>query len=303
MDWRSVNFDWNHARAFLVTAEEGSLTAAAKSLGLTQPTLGRQVSLLEKELGVALFERVGKGLELTPSGVELLQHVRAMGEAAGSLSLSASGQSQAIEGNVCISATDLMTILAMPQWVAKLRQQQPHISIELIASNTESDLKRREADIAIRGVQPTQADLIARQVGFVTAHIYGAVEYVQHLGSIESPQDLQRADFICNKPQTIIDILKNFSIELSTNQFPVYSESVITQWHLVKQGLGLALLPDQLAEFEPAFVKVLPELQVFRAPIWLVVHRELRMNRRVRAVYDFLVEELSNKLGSENNCF
>src|SRR6056297_2910935 len=106
MDWRSVGFDWNRARAFLVTAEEGSLSRAARALGMTQPTLGRQVSALEHELGVALFERVGRGLELTPSGLELVEHVRRMGEAATRVSLTASGQSQSIEGTVCITATE-----------------------------------------------------------------------------------------------------------------------------------------------------------------------------------------------------
>jgi DNA-binding transcriptional LysR family regulator len=96
MDWRSVQFDWNLARAFLVTAEEGSLSAAARELGLTQPTLSRQVAGLEEELGVTLFERVGRGLELTPSGAELLEQVRAMGDAAGNLKLTAVGQSTTI---------------------------------------------------------------------------------------------------------------------------------------------------------------------------------------------------------------
>ncbi len=158
MDWRSLQFDWNLARAFLVTAEEGSLSAAATVLGLTQPTLSRQVASLEEELGVALFERVGRGLELTPSGAELLEQVRAMGDAAVNLKLTAAGQSSAIEGNICISATDLVTILAMPVLVQKLRERHPDITVELIASNTISDLKRREADIAIRAMQPTEPE-------------------------------------------------------------------------------------------------------------------------------------------------
>ena len=102
MNWQTVSFDWNQARAFLVTAEEGSLSAAARALGLTQPTLGRQVAALEQELDVTLFERVGRSLSLTQSGLELLDHVRAMGDAAGQISLTASGQSQTIEGHVCI---------------------------------------------------------------------------------------------------------------------------------------------------------------------------------------------------------
>jgi DNA-binding transcriptional LysR family regulator len=292
MDWRSVQFDWNLARAFLVTAEEGSLSAAARALGLTQPTLSRQVAGLEEELGIALFERVGRGLELTPSGAELLEQVRAMGDAAGNLKLTAAGQSNAIEGNICISATDLVTILAMPILVQKLRRLYPDITVELIASNTISDLKRREVDIAIRGMQPTEPDLIARKIGDITAHLYASEQYIEQIGFPQSPNDLIDADFICDKPEVVMNILAGCGIKLTQRNFPVTSESVITQWELIKRGLGIALLPDQLAGTEPRFHKVLPDLQPFKGPLWLVVHKELRTSRRVRVVFDFLVDEL-----------
>ena len=292
MDWRSVQFDWNLARAFLVTAEEGSLSAAARSLGLTQPTLGRQVAGLEKELGVALFERVGRGLELTPSGTELLQQVRTMGDAAGSLKLTAAGQSNTVAGNICISATDLVANLAMPILVQKLRRLYPDITVELIASNTISDLKRREADIAIRGMQPTEPDLITRKIGDITAHMYASVQYLEAIGVPQSAEDLIDADFICDKPEIVMNILAGCGIKLTQRNFPVTSDSVITQWELVKRGLGIALLPDQLAGIEPQFHKVLPDLQPFKGPLWLVVHKELRTSRRVRVVFDFLVDEL-----------
>ncbi|MEH6457846.1 MAG: LysR family transcriptional regulator, partial [Cocleimonas sp.] len=139
MDWRSIRFDWNRARAFLVTAEEGSLSAAARALGMTQPTLGRQVSALEKELGVALFERVGLGLVLTPSGLDLVEHVRAMGDAASRVSLTASGQSQSIEGNVCITCSEYYAVFVLPSIIKKLRKLEPKITIEIIATNNTSD--------------------------------------------------------------------------------------------------------------------------------------------------------------------
>jgi DNA-binding transcriptional LysR family regulator len=150
MDWRSVKFDWNRARAFLVTAEEGSLSAAARALGMAQPTLGRQVDALEQELGVVLFERVGRGFTLTPSGLELLDHVRAMGDAANRVSLTAAGQSQSIEGKICIAASETYAAILLPPIIAKLRQVEPGIHIEIVASTKASDLLRREADIAIR---------------------------------------------------------------------------------------------------------------------------------------------------------
>lgn len=292
MDWRSVQFDWNLARAFLVTAEEGSLSAAARALGLTQPTLSRQVAGLEKELGVTLFERVGRGLELTPGGAELLEQVRAMGDAAGNLKLTAAGQSTTIEGNICISATDLVAIHVIPALVQKLRRLYPDITVELIVSDTISDLRRREADIAIRSMEPADPDLIARKIGDVTGHLYASEDYLEQTGAPRSPEDLSDAHFICDRSEMFINIMSGYGIELTQRNFPISTESVITQWELVKRGLGIALLPDQLAATEPQFHKVLPELQPFKGPLWLVVHKELRTSRRVRVVFDFLVDEL-----------
>ncbi|PHS67571.1 MAG: LysR family transcriptional regulator [Methylophaga sp.] len=292
MNWKSVQFDWNQARAFLVTAEEGTLSAAAKELGLTQPTLSRQVAGLEEELGVSLFERVGRGLELTTSGAELLGQVQAMGEAAGNLKLTAAGQSKKIQGNICISSTDLIMIHVMPILVEKLRCQYPEITVELISSNTVSDLRRREADIAIRAMQPADPDLIARKIGDVTGHLYASKQYLQQIGNPQSVEDLIDADFICDKSEMFMNIMAGCDLKLTQRNFPVYTESVITQWELVKRGLGIALLPDQVAGTEPLFHKVLPGLQPFKGTLWLVVHKELRTSRRVRVVFDFLANEL-----------
>ncbi len=163
IDWRSVKFDWNKARAFLITAKEGSLSAASRALGMAQPTLGRQVDGLEQELGIVLFERVGRGLKLTPSGLELLTHVRDIGEAAGRVSMTALGQSQALEGTISISASETYAAVLLPPIVAKLRVLEPGIQVEIVVANHASDLRRREADIAIRNFRPTEPDLIAKR--------------------------------------------------------------------------------------------------------------------------------------------
>ena len=165
-----MNFDWNRARAFLVTAEEGSFSAAARALSSTQPTVGRQVAALEQELGVTLFERIGTRLELTVSGLDLLEHVRAMGAAANQTSLAATGRSESVEGTVCITASEAITAFLLPPILQGLRLEHPGISLELIASNEVRDLQRREADIAVRNFAPKRPDLIARKVGESTAH-------------------------------------------------------------------------------------------------------------------------------------
>lgn len=164
MDWRAIRFDWNHARAFFVSAEEGSFSAAGRALGIAQPTIGRQVAALEEELGVALFQRVGHRLELTTAGLDLMEHVRAMSGAATHVSLAATRQSHAVEGTVCVTASELVAAHLLPPVVARLRRDHPGVELEIVASNAVRDLRRREADIAVRNFTPTQPDLVAKKL-------------------------------------------------------------------------------------------------------------------------------------------
>ena len=294
MDWRSVDFDWNRARAFLVTAEEGSLSAAARALKMTQPTLGRQVTALEKELGVALFERGGRGLELTPSGLDLLEHVRAMGDAASRFSLTASGQSTSIEGSICITATEVGAAFVLPPILAKLRQLEPGIEIELIASNSTSDLKRREADIAVRAFRPTQSDLIARRVRGANFHLYASSDCLRRIGNPTSPEGFGDAEFIgIDRTKLLVDALRERGFPLTLRNFPIITEQHLVLWELVKHGLGIGFMVEDVGDAEPLVERVLPGLDPFPIEIWLVAHRELKTSRRVRTVFDFLISELS----------
>lgn len=291
MDWRSVKFDWNRARAFLVTAEEGSLSAAARALGMTQPTLGRQVSALEDELGVILFERIGRSLSLTPSGLELVDHVRSMGEAASRFSLTASGQSQSIEGKVTITATEIAAAFALPKMVRELRRAEPGIEIEIVASNSISDLRRREADIAIRGLRPTDPELIAQKVREDTAYPYASERYIAEKGGLRTPEELSRADFIgFEDNQPFLAGLKAMGLTVTPDNFPVTCQTHLVQWELLKEGLGVVFMPSFLADAEPGIRRVAPWLPAVEFEIWLVAHRELKTSRRVRLVFDWLVD-------------
>jgi DNA-binding transcriptional LysR family regulator len=294
MDWNSIKFDWNRARAFLVTAEEGSLSAAARALDMTQPTLGRQVSALEEELGVSLFERVGRGLNLTPSGLDLLEHVQAMGQAATRLSLVASGHSQEIAGKVCISASEIHAAYLLPSIVNKLRKEQPGIIIEIVSSNNPSDLLRREADIAIRSFRPTEAELISKKITDVEAPLFAAKTYLNKLGIPKTIDDLKNSEFVTiGDVDTFMKGLKQFGVELTEKNFPVQTGSHIVHWELVKQGLGIGIVPMDIGDAEPLVERVLPDLKLMSFPIWLTSHRELRTNKRIRLVFDFLAEELT----------
>lgn len=293
MDWRSVKFDWNKARAFLVTAEEGSLSAAARALGMAQPTLGRQVDGLEQELGIVLFERVGRGLTLTPSGLELLEHVRKMGEAAGHVSLTALGQSQALEGTISISASETYATVLLPPIIAKLRMKEPGIQVEVVVSNHASDLLRREADIAIRNFRPTEPDLIAKKLGNADAVLYAAPSYLKTLGDPKTPYDLRDAHFVnMDRSGAMIKGLNTLGLGLTEANFPLFTESYLVMWELVKHGAAIGILDAFIGDADPDVVRVLPDLEPLVFPIWLVAHRELTTSRRIRRVYDFLADEL-----------
>ncbi|HEV7277169.1 MAG TPA: LysR family transcriptional regulator [Devosiaceae bacterium] len=290
-----MKFDWNRARAFLITAEEGSLSAAARALGMAQPTLGRQVDALESELGVVLFERSGRGLMLTPSGVELLEHVRAMGEAASRLSLAAAGQSQAVEGSVCIAASEVHAAFLLPPILRLLRHRQPGIEVEIVASSSSSDLRRREADIAIRNYQPTEADLIGRKMRDQAARLYASPAYLEGIGRPQLPYDLRNADFISidgSGSGMFLKGLNRLGLSLTERSFPIVAENYLVMWELVKQGLGIGIMDSAIGDAEPLVQRALPDLEPLTFPMWLVAHRELNTSRRVRVVFDLLAEEL-----------
>lgn len=295
MDWRSVKFDWNRARAFLVTAEEGSLSAAARALGMTQPTLGRQVDALEEELGIILFERAGRGLILTPSGLELLDHVRQMGNAASQVSLAASGQSQAVEGTIRITASEIEAITLLPPIIERIRREAPGINVEVLASNASADLLRREADIAIRSFRPTEPELIARKICDSMVRLYASTGFLDQLGRPTRLDKINQADFIGYDPTGFfLETINRLGPTISAANLKIITGNSILHWELVKQGLGISVLPENLCDTEPGIERVLEdEIEGIPIPIWLTTHRELNTSRRVRLVFDILAEELS----------
>ena len=294
MDWSQVRFDWNRARAFLVTAEEGSLSAAARALGMTQPTLGRQVVALEEELGVALFERVGRGLVLTASGVGLLEHVRSMAEAASRVSLTASGQSQSVEGLVTITASEVVSAFLLPPILARLRRSHPGLELKVVASMAVRDLRRREADIAIRNGKPTDPMLNATRLRDTPARLYATPAYLRALGNPKTQAALSRADFIgfSDDGDRFLDGLNTMGFALTRKNIPVHTGNHLVLWELVKQGLGIGVIIEDVGDAEPSVERVLPSLPPIPVPMWLVAHRELHTSRRVRLVFDLAAEAL-----------
>ncbi len=296
MNSPAAAFDWNQARAFLATAETRSLSAAARQLGQTQPTLGRQIAALEERLGVQLFDRVGRGLVLTQAGRELMVHVRTMEEAATRFSLAATGRSEEIAGEVSVTASDMMATYTLPPILAGLARTAPEIRIRLIASNDLQDLTRREADIALRHVRPTQGDLTARLVAEGTARMYATPGYLDRIGRPASLADLARASFIAMGPA------EDYARQLGLRGIPVApaqithsTDSGLAYWALVREGLGIGIMADDIAARTPGIEAILPDLAVVQVPVWLVTHRELHSSRRIRLVYDTLAAALSGR--------
>jgi len=285
--------DWNQLKAFLATAETGSLSAAARKLGLTQPTLSRQVAAIEKHMGVTLFERVGKAMALTTTGLDLLEHARAMGAAAEALSMAATGRSQAVGGVVSVSATDGVAAYLLPPLVRKLRDQDPGIAIEVIASNALSDLLRREADIAIRHVKPEQPELIGRLIRETSAHFYASEEWVKTHGHPRSAADAAHLPFVgFERNGQYLAYLQQHGLPVTQANFSCYAEHSVANWALVRHGMGIGAMMDDIARQMPGVVRVLDDLPPVMFPIWLVSHRELRTSRSIRVVFEALAEGL-----------
>ncbi len=294
MNWKTITFDWNQIRAFLVTAEEGSFSAASKALGLTQPTLGRQVAALEEELNVVLFERIGRSLELTPSGLELLEHVRTMGNAAKQISLIATGQSQSIEGTVKITVSDIFANYLLPPFIEQLYDAAPNLQIEIIAVNDIRDLQRHEADIAIRNVRPEQPNLIAKLVNEASAHFYASKTYLKKYGHPKSHKDASKHRFLSfGNVDEMITHMELLGCKLTQKNFHFNSGNGIFVWEMAKRGHGICPMSDKIAEQSPNMERVFPDIQTMIYPIWLLSHSELHKSRRIRLVYDLLAEFLS----------
>ncbi|MHA7878918.1 MAG: LysR family transcriptional regulator [Saccharospirillum sp.] len=296
MNWAHLHFDWNQAKAFYIVASEGSFSAAARSLGLTQPTLGRQVRALEEALNVTLFERGGRGLTLTESGKILFEQVQQMGDAANAFSLAATGRTQLTEGDVSVSVTELDAVYRMPEALAALQRTAPKIRIELVVSNEISDLKKREADLAIRYKRPEQGDLILRKIDTERVYLYGQADFVartrhQHPNTVP---DLKLLGF--DKTAPFLRYFQQHGWAVQDEHIAVYCQSQRVQVELLQQGLGLALLPDYVGDALPNVARAFPEhLPPMVLDVWLVCHRELRTSRPIRQVFDALVAHFTER--------
>ncbi|WP_337658790.1 LysR family transcriptional regulator [Sphingorhabdus sp. Alg231-15] len=286
--------DWNLLQSFIAVSEHGSFSEAARATHGSQATLSRHISLLEGQLDTHLFDRAVGGTELTSRGMEVLQHALAMADAAGRLSLDIEGHETNLSGTVRITATTVTSTFILPSILAELRREEPEIDVELIASNKTDNLLRREADIAVRMYQPTQADLFARKVGETGFGLFAANSYLERNATVTAPDDLLNHDFIgFDKNDLIIEALKRFGLDVDREFFAFRCDDQVVCWNMVLQGYGIGFNQLEIGEREPKVSRINVSVEPNPVPVWLAAHSELKTNPRVRRVFDFLANRLS----------
>ena len=290
-------FDWTLARSFLATLDSGSLLGAARALQSSQPTIGRHIAELESQLGVALFERTGRGLKPLAMALKLAEFARAMEAGAHQLQRSVASANEAVRGTVRITASQPVACVLLPPLLAKMRLALPDVQVELVSSNEVSNLLRREADIAVRMVPPAQAELVAKRIGKVTLGVYAHRSYLKRAGTPLRPADMLGHALLGNDKND--DIIRGFGamgLPMMREQFALRTDDLMAYWQAVRSGLGIGFVADYLARTDPDVIAILPMLKIPPLPVWLAVHREIRTNKRIRAVYDFLAQAVAGAL-------
>jgi DNA-binding transcriptional LysR family regulator len=280
--------DWTLLHAFLSVARAGSLSAAARATGTSQPTLGRHVAALERQTGLTLFHRSRDGLTLTAEGAALLPEVQAMADAAARAGLLAAGARPGLSGTVRLTASRIVSHFLLPDLIARFRQEEPGIEIELVPSDTAENLLYREADIAIRMFRPTQLDIVTAHVADMPTAIYASRTYLDRVGRPRAQADLLALDFVgFDRSDLILRMMRGLGVDRRREDFPVRCDDQIVYWNLVRAGCGVGGMQCVIADADPVVERIglidLPAL-----PVWLAAPPALRNTPRVRRLWDFL---------------
>lgn len=286
MDDRLAALDWGLLRSFLAVARKGSLSGAARALGLSQPTLGRQVKALEAQLGVALFTRAARGLVMTETGQSLAARAEEMAAAAAALSLEAAGQATSLAGSVRLTAAVAVSQHVLPPIIADLRRRHPDIQLDILASDTSENLLFREADIAIRMYRPTQLDVVTLHLGDAPLGLFGSEDY---LAGLPGPPDLETAVILGHdRDDRLIRGFRDHGMAAERSWFPVRTDDTATHWNLARAGCGLAFILAGIGRAEPGMVEVPIPVNIPPLPFWLTAHEAMRRTPRIAAVWDIL---------------
>lgn len=290
-------FNWALVKSFLAVLDAGSLMGAARKTGQQQPTLSRQISELEAQLGAPLFERTGRGVTPTALALAIADSARQMEVGAQGLTQQLVGSRRRTTGTVRISTSLVAATYLLPSILTELQRAEPGIQIELVASNQISNLLRREADIAVRMVRPEQGSLVARKMGEV--HIVAAAHesYLAQAGTPRQAQDLLQHRLIgYDRDTTIENGFKKMGFPLTREHFALRTDDQVAYGRLLAAGAGIGFVARYNLAHWPGVRAVLPQLAIPSLPCWLAVHREIRGNAVVRQVYDHLAAAIPPRL-------
>jgi DNA-binding transcriptional LysR family regulator len=285
--------DWSLHRTFLAVVEEGSLSGAARRLGLTQPTVARHIDALERAVGAELFLRTPRGMLATDMGRALEPYAQTLAATAAALMREASGARGAVRGAVRVSASEVIGVEHLPQIFTRLRRRHPDLVVELVVSNTVDDLIHRGADIAVRNVEPTQDALIARRLPPIALGLHARADYLARRGTPRTVEDLAGHDLIGFDRETpaIRAVLRRYPT-LGREAYAFRADSDLAQLAAIRAGFGIGLCQAQLARRDCDLVRVLADAVGVDLGVWVVMHEDLRKSARFRAVFDALAEGL-----------
>ncbi|MBE7184283.1 MAG: LysR family transcriptional regulator [Methylobacterium mesophilicum] len=289
----STEPSWDLYRTFAAVLREGSLSGAARSLGLTQPSVARHVDALEAAVGGELFVRSQRGLSPTDRALALRPHAEALAAASASLLRTASGEAGAVAGTVRVSASEMVGSVHLPPILAASRRANPKLAVELVLNNALDDLLLRRADIAVRMIAPTQQALIARRVGKLAIGFHAHRSYCERRGVPGSFDALRAHDLIGPDTETpavraFLDLLPG----IGRSDFALRTDSDVAHLAMIRAGSGIGVCQIAIARHDPDLVRILPDAFEIDLPLWIVMHEDLRSDPRCRAVFDAVAEGL-----------
>jgi len=292
----SAHPGWELYRSFLAVLQEGSLSAAARALGLTQPTIGRHIDALEEALGFALFTRSQHGFLPTEAARSLQPFAESLAATTAALLRAASahvGGGEGASGTVRITASDVVGAEVLPAILVPLRQAHPDLVMELALSDRLEDLLQRQADIAVRMVRPTQEALLTRRVGNIELGLYAHRDYLARHGEPLSMTQLLTHSLIGFDQETafVRGMAKQLTV-LQRDRFALRTDSNLAQLAMLRVGFGIAFCQVPLARRNADLVRLLPQEVSLELETWVVMHENLRNSARCRVTFDALVDGL-----------
>jgi DNA-binding transcriptional LysR family regulator len=281
------SLDWNDLRYFLAVCRAGTLVGAARSLRVRHSTVGRRIEALESALGARLFLHRPDGFMLTEAGREIVSLAEEAERAVVAIESRVAGGDQRIDGAVRLTTSEGFGGFLV-QRLSELQLQYPTLIVEILTSNASLDLDRREADLAIRFVETTQAGLICKRLCDVGWSLYAAESYLARAGAPKAPTELRERDVI-GFDETMAHSPGGAWLEehAAGARIAMRCNSIVSALKASKAGIGIAVLPCFLAEAEPGLRRLTDDVLAKR-PIWVVFHPDVGRIRRVRTVIDFV---------------